>query len=68
MVTKMLQDLWIRLGSAIAAPEQILRRQEGQALVEYALILVFVSIVGVTLLGTIGNKLQGLFTSVLNAI
>jgi Flp pilus assembly pilin Flp len=68
MVTKMLENLWIRLATAVAAPEEIVKRQEGQALVEYALILVFVSIVGVALLGTIGDKLKGQFTAIINAI
>jgi pilus assembly protein Flp/PilA len=39
-------------------------REDGQAMVEYALILGLVSVVSVALLTTIGTDLTGLFTSV----
>jgi Flp pilus assembly pilin Flp len=43
------------------------RREEGQALVEYSLILALVSIVGIVLLGTIGKDVEKVFTEVVKA-
>ncbi len=42
--------------------------EEGQALLEYAWILVLVSIVSVVILGAIGLDVFGLFTRALNSI
>ncbi len=39
-------------------------RQEGQGLVEYALILVLVSVVAAVTLATLGTKITGVFTTV----
>ena len=44
------------------------RSQEGQGLVEYALILVLVSIVVVVLLLTMGGQLQNVFSNVVTAL
>ena len=43
-------------------------REEGQGLVEYALILVLVSIVSIALLAALGVKIGGVFTSITNAL
>lgn len=43
-------------------------REEGQALVEYALILMLVAMVSVTILGAIGQNVLGPLTSVGNAL
>ncbi|HEX8854161.1 MAG TPA: Flp family type IVb pilin [Thermoleophilaceae bacterium] len=48
---------WVAAGGA----------QDGQALVEYALITSIVSIVAIAILGTIGSDLVTLITSVANA-
>jgi pilus assembly protein Flp/PilA len=48
--------------------KKLLKRQEGQAMVEYALILFLVSVVAVTLLTTIGTKIKATFQSVVNAL
>jgi pilus assembly protein Flp/PilA len=41
-----------------------LRREEGQGLVEYSLIIVLVSIAAITALGLLGTRLSGLFTEI----
>jgi Flp pilus assembly pilin Flp len=44
------------------------RDDQGQALVEYALILTFVALVTVTVLGSVGQSLIGPFTAVANGL
>ena len=43
-------------------------RQEGQGLVEYALILVLVSIVVIVILLTMGNQIKNVFSNVVAAL
>ena len=43
-------------------------REEGQALVEYALILVLVSIVVIVILITMGNQIANVFSNVVAAL
>jgi pilus assembly protein Flp/PilA len=43
-------------------------REEGQALVEYALILALVSVVAIGILTTLGVKIVTILTSVANAL
>ena len=45
-----------------------LSRQEGQALVEYALILSLIAVAAVVILGVLGNKISGIFTTISNDI
>ena len=45
-----------------------LEREDGQALVEYALILSLVVVGAVVILGILGNKISGIFTQVSNDI
>lgn len=45
-----------------------LRAQRGQGMVEYALILVLVSIVVIILLLTMGNQIQNVFSNVVTAL
>ena len=47
---------------------RVLGRERGQGLVEYALILVLVAIVVVTVLTTLGTRLQSTFTNITNAL
>jgi len=44
------------------------RREDGQAMVEYALILALVSVVAIGILTTIGSNIVTIFTSVANAL
>jgi pilus assembly protein Flp/PilA len=52
------------LQRAIVALAVRLRREEGQALVEYALILGLISVVTITLLGLIGGDVSSLLSKV----
>ena len=53
---------------SVLAPDtncpRTLYREEGQAMVEYGLILVLVSVVAVAVLTTVGTDLKAVFTSV----
>ena len=46
----------------------ITKREEGQALVEYALILGLVSVVAIAILQTLGTNVVGRLTDVANAL
>jgi len=46
----------------------LLSRQEGQGMVEYALILVLVSIVVIVILLTMGNQIKNVFSNVVTAL
>ena len=54
-----------RLQSAVFAARN---REEGQAMVEYALILALVSVVAIAVLTTIGTNIVTKLTSVANAL
>jgi pilus assembly protein Flp/PilA len=45
-----------------------LERQEGQALVEYALILSLIAVAAVVILGILGGKIKDIFTVISNDI
>jgi Flp pilus assembly pilin Flp len=55
------------LRSQIAGREAI-RREEGQTLVEYALILTMISIGSIAVLLTLSGKINSIFTSISNAL
>ncbi len=44
------------------------RREEGQTLVEYALILVLIAVVVLVVVATLGNTIKGIFSNVASAI
>jgi len=46
----------------------LLTRQEGQGMVEYALILVLVSIVVIVILLTMGGQIKNVFSNVVTAL
>ena len=46
----------------------IKQREEGQGLVEYALILVLISVVSIALMAALGLKIGQVFTQVTNAL
>jgi pilus assembly protein Flp/PilA len=56
---------YIRARSYIQAR---LEREEGQALVEYALILSLIAVAAVVILGILGGKISGIFTTISNDI
>jgi pilus assembly protein Flp/PilA len=58
--------MWLQ--SMYAWATEALRREEGQALVEYALILSLVSIASIIVLGLVGGDINGVLTSVEDAL
>jgi pilus assembly protein Flp/PilA len=44
--------------------QELKDREEGQDLVEYALVIVLVSIAAVASLGTLANKITGVFSAI----
>jgi pilus assembly protein Flp/PilA len=53
---------------ALGKLQQLLRRQEGQGMVEYALILVLVSIVVILILTTLGGTLKNVFSDIVSGL
>ena len=45
-----------------------LRSRRGQSLVEYTLVLSFISLLSVVLLSVLGAQVRGLYTSIINAL
>jgi pilus assembly protein Flp/PilA len=58
--------LWY--GDLVSRANALLTRDEGQSLVEYALILALVSVVAITVLTTIGTNVVTKLTSVATAL
>ena len=48
--------------------KELAGREDGQGLVEYALILVFVSVVSIVVLTTLGHSVSSVFQSVVDAL
>ena len=67
-VTQMYARMAIWVSTISGRIEELRTREEGQGLVEYALILVLVSIVSIAILAALGFKVSGVFNTVTNAI
>ena len=55
------------INKIITSAKTTLRRmksKKGQTLVEYALILAFISVVAISVLITLGNQVKGVFTTI----
>ncbi len=48
--------------------QAVLRLCAGQSIVEYALILAFVSVVGVVVMSSIGMQINGVYTTIIDAL
>lgn len=44
------------------------KREDGQAMAEYGVILALIAVVCIVVLGVLGGKIQGAFQSVVNAL
>jgi pilus assembly protein Flp/PilA len=66
----MLGTIWARLGNVYinALTRNPLEREEGQALVEYALILALIAVVAVTALTLLGGAVSSKLTFIKNSI
>ena len=62
-------DLFSRLAlRLVTMPVRLTTRQAGQGMVEYALILVLVSIVVIVILLTMGRQIRNVFSNVVGAL
>ena len=64
----MLETLWLRLGVVMSDPLGAVRREEGQTLVEYALIIALVSVVLIGALKALAIAIGGVFTKIDSAL
>jgi pilus assembly protein Flp/PilA len=65
----MLRSLPMRAYLAvIGIAESARRREEGQALVEYALLLALIAVVSIGVLGALGTKVSHIFSKISSAI
>lgn len=62
LINNKLLELMTRLQAASA------KREEGQGLVEYALILALVSVTAAVALGVLSGKINGVFSTISNAL
>lgn len=58
-------NVYLRIRNYI---EGLLRREEGQTLTEYALILVLIAIVVIVVLGLLGDRIQSVFSQITSAL
>lgn len=59
-------NLW--MATALARLDELKRREEGQALVEYALILALVSVIAITVLTDLGSGVTTKLQEVVDAL
>ena len=48
--------------------QRFIREEEGQDLIEYAFLVVFIAIVVMVILGTVGTAINGLFQTIIDAL
>ena len=58
-------NVYLRIRNYI---EDLLRKEEGQTLTEYALILVLIAIVVIALLGLLGQQIQTVFSQITSGL
>jgi pilus assembly protein Flp/PilA len=61
----MIQNLWTR---SVLALSQAREREEGQTLVEYALIIALVSVALIAALGLLTDSISGVFSDIQSAL
>ena len=62
----MLSDLYIRLREFMA--NKVKKDEEGQGMVEYALILVLIAIVVIVILQVVGKQVNNVFSNISNGL
>jgi len=65
-----LRSMYLQLGELARRPlaHGVSRRQEGQGMVEYALILVLIAVVVLLILTTVGKQVKNVFSNVSSSI
>jgi len=53
---------------AVSQLGRVRRREDGQAMVEYALLLFLIAVVSIVILGALGTKVSSIFSQVVNDI
>jgi pilus assembly protein Flp/PilA len=61
----MLSNMYLRLRELIARAQE---REEGQGMVEYALILVLIAIVVIVILTVVGKQVNNVFSNISNGL
>ncbi len=65
----MLSSLYLRLQElAASAKARVTDREEGQGMVEYALILVLIAVVVIIILSVVGKQVNNVFSNVSNGL
>lgn len=59
-----MQEFGIQLMGRALAVKEALRREDGQGMVEYALILALVSVAAIVALGVLSGKITTIFTAI----
>ncbi len=67
-MSDLMLQTWVRLQTLVAAAKHAARDEEGQGLVEYALILVLVSVVCIALLTTVGSQANNVFSKISSSL
>jgi Flp pilus assembly pilin Flp len=62
--TDLLQSIYYRALLALGDPRSVLRRSEGQALIEYALIISLIAVVAIAALQLAGVNVKGLLNRI----
>jgi len=63
--TQVVTDLYIRMHEALLRLQD---RQEGQGMVEYALILVLIAVVVIVVLTIVGGQVKNVFSNISNGL
>lgn len=65
----MLSSLYLRLQELVeSAKTKINEREEGQGMVEYALILVLIAVVVIVILQVVGHQVNNVFSNISNGL
>jgi pilus assembly protein Flp/PilA len=65
----MLSTLYVRMQELAArAKDRVVNREEGQGMVEYALILVLIAVVVIIILSVVGKQVNNVFSNVSNGL
>lgn len=65
----MLSSLYLRLQELVeSAKAKVTEREEGQGMVEYALILVLIAVVVIVILQVVGKQVNNVFSNISNGL